>query len=113
MKKRLLLKVTTVAAKHVNQLPFIHEWEGKYPWEEKNILGRMASNGFILVQDKKTGQLDLVGVPSFDSWRLFVLGCIIDRAGEPRNWKYAPTPHTAYSQQARADYSSLPQLFVD
>jgi hypothetical protein len=60
---KTLVKIKTLAAKHVNQLPWIHGFAGKeldYPWADVEILGR--HDGGIITRNIKTGELQRLSV---------------------------------------------------
>lgn len=109
MKTKIALKVTTIKKQHVEQLPCEHYWDGEYDWEGKRILGRIAHDGFILVQDK-TGALHRISPIAYIDAQFASLG---GRWRENGKWVYAPTPHTEYSRKAQAAYAALPQIFTE
>lgn len=110
-KNAALIRVATIARRHVEQLPPEHYWDGEYDWEFKEILGRIAGDGFLLVRDVRTCALSRVAPIAFLDWQLELLGC--RWRGPKGEWCYAPTPHTQYSRKAQAAYAALPQLFTE
>lgn len=104
-----LIKVKTISAKHVEQLTPEHYWDGEYDFTGKKILGRIANDGFLLVQytDKSLHRISPI---AYQDWQMQKLGCWKVLPGGKR--EYAPTPHTEYSQKAKAAYNAIPQIFV-
>lgn len=107
--KSKLIKVQTISPRHVAQLPPEHYWDGEYQWKGKRILGRLAGDGFLLVQDRESGALHRIAPVAFIDGQLERLGC--RWRGKDGRWEYAPTPHTEFSRKAQAAYLRLPQLF--
>lgn len=104
-----LIKVKTIGRNHVDQLPIEHYWDGEYDFSNKTILGRLNHSGCLLVMDRRK-TLHQVAPIAFIDWQLEQNGC---RKRVNGKWEYAPTPHTEYSQKARAAYDAIPQLFID
>jgi hypothetical protein len=103
-----LIKVREIQAKHVKQLTIEHYWDGEYDWSGKKILGRLAFDGCLLVQDR-SGALHRIAPIAFIDGQLEANGCRKKVNGQ---WVYAATPHTEYSRKAKDAYDKIPQLFA-
>lgn len=103
------IKVKTIAAKHVNQLPIEHYWNNvkgtEFDWSAATILGVLAGDGCILCRVK--GQLRRVAPIAYIDRQFALVGGLLP------NGEYAPTPHTKYSQAAKEKYEALERLFID
>ena len=108
MKTKLKIKVKTIKAVHISQLHPEHYWDGEYSFDGKRVYGRLATDGFLLVQDERG--LHKIAPIAFLDWQLSKLGCWKMVNGKR---EFTPPPHTEYSKKAQAEYAAIPELFLD
>lgn len=108
-----MIKVKTIAVRHVQQLPIEHYWTWDNPpksrygfdFNKVKVLGRFEGN--ILCQNKNNKTLRLINCCAYIDWATAQAGAVLS------NGEYAPTPHTKYAEAARERYEKLPQIFKD
>lgn len=102
------IKIHTITHRHVAQLNLEHywPWESRFDFNAVKVLGRMAKTGDVLCQAKDKS-LRLISCVAYIDWAFGQVGGILP------NGEYAPTPHTEYSQKAKAQWAALPQLFEE